>query len=484
MDIKAKKSADEKLSIEQLFSSMPPLEAFMFMVSLFITWSRAGSPAAQAAGKKKPYKLALFDISRAHFYGKAKREVYVDLVEEDKDEFGHDKCGLLLRSMYGTQDASCIWQEDYVELLTSGGYRRGISNGAVFFHPELDCRVTCHGDDFMVLGDDDAIASFEALIASRYQYKRLAILGFEPKDDKSMTYLNRVVRVAVEANDRRVVYVEPDSRHALLIVKDLGLEGSKGVDTPAEKKSSEQQMADAESPQLYAEEALRYRSVTMRSAYLAQDRPDLSNTTKGLARHMQQPTTAAMGRLKRLGRYLINHPSVVRRFDEQKLPDKIKVLVDSDHAGCAVTRRSTTGMIVRFGRHCCKHSGNLQTGITLSSGESEYGALVKGASTGLGIQSLLADLGLDVQVEVLSDSSAARGHVARRGLGKMRHIQTRYLWVQERVGEGHLKIACVLGTKNPADICTKSVPATAMFEHMRQLGFEYGVASKVHKKLL
>ena len=46
-------------------------------------------------------KLALFDISRAHFYGNAKRRVVVELEKEDKEEYGSDKVGLLLQSMYG-----------------------------------------------------------------------------------------------------------------------------------------------------------------------------------------------------------------------------------------------------------------------------------------------------------------------------------------------------------------------------------------------
>ena len=49
----------------------------------------------------------------------ARRRVFVDLVEEDKAHFGADRCGLLLKSMYGTQDASNIWQDDYTELLCS-----------------------------------------------------------------------------------------------------------------------------------------------------------------------------------------------------------------------------------------------------------------------------------------------------------------------------------------------------------------------------
>ena len=154
------------------------------------------------------------------------------------------------------------------------------------------------------------------------------------------------------------------------------------------------------------------------------------------------------------------------------------------HAGCAVTRKSTTGYVVRFGHSTVKHGSNLQSTTALSSGESEYYALVKAGKEGLGFQSLLADWGLTLPLEVSSDSSAARGHVSRRGLGKMRHIQTRYLWIQERVGEGHLRITSVPGTKNVADILTKCVPGTTLVKHMATAGFEYSGAHTSQRGLL
>ena len=124
-----------------------------------------------------------------------------------------------------------------------------------------------------------------------------------------------------------------------------------------------------------------------------------------------------------------------------------------------------------MGNNVVKHSDNLQGTISLSSGESEYYAIVKASQAGIGLQSLLADWGLTVGVEVLSDSSAARGHVQRRGLGKMRHIQTRYLWVQERVAEGHIKISCVPGSQNIADVLTKAVSGPLMRRHLQTMGF-------------
>ena len=40
--------------------------------------------------------------------------------------------------------------------------------------------------------------------------------------------------------------------------------------------------------------------------------------------------------------------------------------------------------------------------LALSSGESELGALVKACTEGIGVQSLLLDFGVKVQVEILS----------------------------------------------------------------------------------
>ena len=141
--------------------------------------------------------------------------------------------------------------------------------------------------------------------------------------------------------------------------------------------------------------------------------------------------------------------------------------------GDAVTRRSTTGMVALYGSHTLKHSSNVQSTIALSTGESEYYALVKGGSVGLGLQSLLQDFGVEVEVLVESDATAAKGTVNRVGLGKARHIQTRYLWLQERVAMNHLKVEHIPGKRNRSDVLTKSVPGVQMKDTMNRSGFVF-----------
>ena len=117
---------------------------------------------------------------------------------------------------------------------------------------------------------------------------------------------------------------------------------------------------------------------------------------------------------------------------------------------------STTGVIVRRGKHLLRHMSCLQTLVTLSSGEAECNALVRGACTSLGIQSHYQDWMIGVPIQIYSDSSAARSVATRRGIGGcLRHLQTRHLWLQSQAALGHLKFDFVAGEQNPADTLTK-----------------------------
>ena len=96
----------------------------------------------------------------------------------------------------------------------------------------------------------------------------------------------------------------------------------------------------------------------------------------------------------------------------------------------------------------------------------------------------MLDWGIPLKVELASDSSAARGHVQRRGLGKMRHVQSRFLWIQERVAKGDLAIAAVPGPKNVADILTKSVGGALLRRMLAALNVWAREASSIQKATL
>jgi hypothetical protein len=108
----------------------------------------------------------------------------------------------------------------------------------------------------------------------------------------------------------------------------------------------------------------------------------------------------------------------------------------------------------------------------LSSGEAEYYALIKAAAEGLGIQSIARDLGFEMTVRLWVDSSAAKAIVSRIGLGKVRHLEVKYLWAQEAHRSGRFQVKKIAGERNPADVLTKPLSAADMVPKMRSVGAE------------
>ena len=98
-----------------------------------------------------------------------------------------------------------------------------------------------------------------------------------------------------------------------------------------------------------------------------------------------------------------------------------------------------------FGKHAMKHWSSTQSSTALSSGEAEFAGVIRGSGQGLGYQALLEDLGIKVPLRVWTDSSAAIGICSRQGLGKMRHLDTHTLWIQQAVRSKRIDLRKVLG---------------------------------------
>ena len=71
--------------------------------------------------------------------------------------------------------------------------------------------------------------------------------------------------------------------------------------------------------------------------------------------------------------------------------------------------------------------------IALSSGEAEYYGMVKG-------RALYMDFGINMGIQLGTDSSAAMGISKRSGLGHVRHIELNKLWLSDKVTNGDVEM--------------------------------------------
>ena len=104
--------------------------------------------------------------------------------------------------------------------------------------------------------------------------------------------------------------------------------------------------------------------------------------------------------------------------------------------------------------------------MTLISAEDELAGIVKGSTEGLGLRSLATDLGWETELKVYTDSSAAIGICKRSGIGKVRHLATGQLWVQDRIRTKDFELYKVAGTDNPADMLTKHLARESLDKHV------------------
>ena len=124
------------------------------------------------------------------------------------------------------------------------------------------------------------------------------------------------------------------------------------------------------------------------------------------------------------------------------------------------------------GRHLLK-SWSKQRVVALTSAEAETYALVTASCETLGLQACAADLGMTTEAEVFTDASAALGIIARAGLGKVRHLRTQALWLQEARQEGRFKFTKVPGEANPVDAGTKYMAGPLLDRHVAAMGAKF-----------
>ena len=335
----------------------------------------------------------------------------------------------------------------------------------------MGVKAVVHGDDFTSLGKMMDVQWLHESLQKEWSCTIRGILGPPgfPGTTSSIVILNRIVTWHENG-----ISWEPDPRHADTIVKTLlPTSGKRNITTPCIRVKIAECPEDEEHDHLPHEEAKVFKSLAMRANYLGQDRPDLQFACRELAKGMSQPQSHHWTALKRLARYLEYKPRLVQEFKNQDKIFEVSAWCDADHAGCLRTRKSTSGGVLMLGENCVKTYSRGQGVISLSSGESEYYALVSAISEALGLNALMKDFGVRLKVGARMDATAGIAMGSRRGLGKAKHIDTVFHWVQSYVSEGKVKLFKRHTSEMLADMLTKPVSEALANKFLKEMNFVF-----------
>jgi len=419
--------------------------------------------------------LARYDVSVAFFHAPGEGKIAIMPPKELRKP---GICWFLDKAMYGTRRASQLFGTYVIDSLCAEGMKCIGYMAMTFVSEELDIELAVHGDDFLADGEKDSLDQLDTIMEKYFDVKRLPRIG-PPEFGGEVTHGDHL-KCTISWSAKGFTW-EGNPKHVKDLMDLMGFtESTKGIDTPSAKDTGKGVRTSLD--ELDDTAAWKFRSGAGTLQYIAQDVVAVKQATAEVMQGMAIPLEIHQLRLARAARYLHKYPGEVWHYDYQSNPGVLDEICDSDWAGDPITRKSTSCIVERFGKHMLDTSVNKQKPIALSSGEAEFYPIVKAGAQAIQSQGTLKTFGMgDVRIRIHSDSSAARGIVQRQGPGKLRHLDIKDLWIQDFIREKKAEIVKILTDVNWADIGTKPLTKArleellAMMPISRREGLDWAV---------
>ena len=360
--------------------------------------------------------------------------------------------GLLGRSLLGQREGAAQWFQELKKCLIETGLVPCPEAPTLWRGEQLILLV--HADDMIIGGTDEAVSTITDHLMKRY---KVSI-----EEGENLSFLKRTINV--DASTTKIMMNEKYIHSLVKLMSPLRRSRTPGT---VEVDGAEMMRGGQPTGQPWG----------LCSAW--QVRPDIQFQVKELASKLQKPTEKAWLSLKRLVGYLavtmdthivmrsqVKNNSFRNRarglttapmFEEKEDTWLLEVACDSDWSGNNATRSSTSAGCIFLAGNWIHAYARTQKNITLSSAVSEYVALVSGASEGLLLKAVIERLTQEkVVLVVYGDNSSSLAIAQREGVGKLKHLSGRLLWLQQRQGED-LGLRKLDTATNPSDLGTKSL---------------------------
>ena len=313
----------------------------------------------------------------------------------------------------------------------------------LFYVKEIHAVLTLHVDDGHGAGPDVESRKFLEWLSSKIELKYSTGLGIGAQYE----FLR-----CTKSWTKEGLYTTPSAKYGDDCLEAYGMKDCKPSNSPKLEKED----MPGDEALLDDDAASRFKSCTCRLSYLASERPDLQAVVGIMCKDLKGPMVKSERQMKKVLRYVqgTRECSNFCPFDAKL--DGISVFTDGDWATNKVDRKWRSGCVVRCaGTRMHTHSRSQPT-VALSSCEAEIIAAVEGLKEGLMLQYLLEFVGFGRhRVSLHINSSAARAFAHREGVGRMKHLDARYLWLQQLVPDNVVIVKKVPRTEQFADCLTK-----------------------------
>ncbi|KAL6142291.1 hypothetical protein ACLB2K_060574 [Fragaria x ananassa] len=351
------------------------------------------------------------DVKNAFLHGDLEEDVYMRLPPGHPREQEARMVCKLHKALYGLKQSPRAWHSKLSLVLLASGFTRSHVDSSLFVQTVRNNNigklvVLVYVDNLIVTGDNmDEIKALKLALHNVFAIKDLGVLkyfiGIELDQSSHGLFLNQ-------------------RKYVVDLLTKAGMQGSKHARTPLDSKMK----LDIEGELLT--DVCSYQCLVGKVIYLTITRPDFTYAVSLVSQFMHSPTTHHLSIVKRILRYLkdtVSRGILMRNNGHFKMEG----YSDSDWAGNAIDRKSTTGYCTFIGGNLVTWKSKKQTVVARSSAEAEYRAMTSTSCEIIWLKVLLGDLGIvcTQPISLHCDNQAAM-HIA---VNPVFHERTKHIKV-------------------------------------------------------
>ena len=394
------------------------------------------------------------DVKSAFLNGNLEEEVYVKQPPGFVDDKHPTWVYRLDKVLYGLKQAPRTWYETLSKHLLKNGFSRGAVDNTLFILRDKGniLLVQIYVDDIIFGSTDEKLCKrFSDIMSSEYEMSMMGeltfFLGLQIKQTSDGIFINQ-------------------EKYVKELLSKYNLHSTSSMKTPISAPLSMDSDPDGKPV-----DPTTFRGMVGSLMYLTASRPDIMFATYLCARYQSNPKESHLNAVKRILRYLKGSPGLGLWYPKGSGLELIGYSY-SDHAGCKIDRKSTTGGCQFLGGKLVSWTSKKQTSVSMSTAEAEYVSAASCCAQILWMKNQLTDYGVKYsKTPIFCDNTSAIA-ISRNPVmhSKTKHIDIRYHFIRDHVMNGDIELHFIPTDKQLADVFTKPLDEKTFKHLISELG--------------
>jgi hypothetical protein len=385
------------------------------------------------------WSLHQMDVKTTFLNGAIEEEVYIEQPRGFEVHSRDTHVCRLKKALYGLKQASRAWYARIDSYLTRLGFSKSHAD------PNLYYKVVNNALVILLLYVDDLFLTSEEYLI--IQCKKELASEFDTKDLGLMHYY-----LGLEVWQKRGEVFLGQGKYAIKILRKFGMMDCKSMDTPMTTYIIKVRDSDSDpvDPSLY-------RQLIGSLMYLVNTRPDICFAVNTLSQFQVEPRHEHWIVAKHVLRYIHGTINYGLRYTVSS-DIQLHGFTDSDWAGSAEDKKSTSGMCFSLGSAMISWGSRKQNSVALSTTKAEYIGACEACTEEIWLRKLISDLFDQVPDSTIircdnQSSIILSEHPVFHERSK--HIDIKYYFIRDKVQEGEVKLQYIPTDGQTTDILTK-----------------------------